>query len=173
MMKQARRVHGVRGLVALLLLMGAAFTGLTIHHRVNEANSETHASGLVQQLLKAEIDQVPEIVRAVTGYRRWTDSELKRIAGDLPDDSGQKLHASLALLPVDPSQLPFLEKHLLDATPAELPVIRDALKPHRATLTPKLWPILDAAKPGDASLLPAASALAGYDPDSPHWESVG
>jgi serine/threonine protein kinase len=173
MMKRAGRVHGVRGLMALLLLMGATFTGLTIRHRVNEANSQTHASGLVQQLLRAEIDQVPEIVRAMQSYRRWTDPELKRIAGDLTDDSGQKLHASLALLPVDPSQLPFLEKHLLDATPAELLVIRDALKSHSVTLTPKLWSVLDSAKPGDVSLLPAASALAGYDASSLKWESVG
>ena len=173
MMKRAGRVHGVRGLVALLLLMGATFTGLTIRHRVNEANSQTHASGLVQQLLRAEIDQVPDIVRAMQSYRRWTDPELKRTISSLPDNSGQKLHASLALLPVDPSQLPFLEKHLLDATPAELPVIRDALKPHRDTLTPKLWSVIDAAKPGDVSLLPAASALADYDASSPRWESVG
>ena len=33
--------------------------------------------------------------------------------------------------------------------------------------------MLEAAKPGDVSLLPAASALADYDPDNPHWERVG
>ena len=63
-------------------------------------------------------------------YRRWADPALKTLMG-APTTRRQKLHASLALLPVDSSQLPFLEKHLLDATPAELPVIRDALKPHR------------------------------------------
>ena len=41
------------------------------------------------------------------------------------------------------------------------------------SLTPKLWSVLEAAKPGDVSLLPAASALAGYDLASPRWESVG
>jgi hypothetical protein len=77
------------------------------------------------------------------------------------------------LLPVDPSQIPFLEKHLLDATAAELPIMRDALKPHRDTLTPTLWSVLDSAKPGDVSLLSAASALADYDPTSPRWEALG
>ena len=173
MMKRAGRVHGVRGLVALLLLVGVTFTGLTIRHSVIENNKATYATGLVQQLLRAEIAQVPEVVRAMLNYRRWTDPELKRIIGDAPDDSGQKLHASLALLPVDSSQLPFLEKHLLDATPAELPVIRDFLKPHRSTLVPKLWSVLDSAKPGEVSVLPAASALADYDTTSPHWEVMG
>ena len=85
----------------------------------------------------------------------------------------EKLHASLALLPVDASQVDYLFNRLLRATPGELPVLRDALKPHRSTLTPKLWTVLESAKPGDASLLPAASALASYDPDDARWEAVG
>ncbi len=52
-------------------------------------------------------------------------------------------------------------------------MLRDALKPHRSTLTPKLWTVLESAKPGDASLLPSASALASYDPDDAKWEAVG
>ena len=43
-------------------------------------------------------------------------------------------------------------------------MLRDALKAHRSTLTPKLWTVLESAKPGDAGLLPSASALASYDP---------
>ena len=31
--------------------------------------------------------------------------------------------------------------------------------------------MLESAKPGDATLLPAASALASYDPDNPKWEA--
>ena len=83
------------------------------------------------------------------------------------------LHASLALLPVDATQVDYLFNRLLTATPSELPVLRDALKTHRSTLTPKLWTVLESAKPGDASLLPAASALASYDPDDARWEAVG
>ena len=89
------------------------------------------------------------------------------------DHSREHLHASLALLPVDASQVDYLFNRLLTATPSELPVLRDALKPHRSTLTPKLWTVLESAKPGDASLLPAASALASYDPDDARWEAVG
>ena len=86
---------------------------------------------------------------------------------------GRHLHASLALLPVDATQVDYLFNRLLSATPSELPVLRDALKPHRSTLTPKLWTVLESAKPGDASLLPAASALASYDPDNARWEAEG
>ena len=98
-------------------------------------------------------------------YRRWVDpraeaSELDKAS----DDHARQLHASLALLPVDATQVDYLFNRLLTATPSELPVLRDALKTHRSTLTPKLWTVLESAKPGDASLLPAASALASYDP---------
>ena len=52
-------------------------------------------------------------------------------------------------------------------------MLRDALKTHQSTLTPKLWTTLESAKPGDASLLPSASALASYDPDDARWEAAG
>ena len=89
------------------------------------------------------------------------------------DDSRQKLHASLALLPVDPSQVPFLEKRLHVASPTDLRVLRDALKPHRSSLIPRLWTVLESANPGELSLLPTASTLADYDATSPRWESLG
>ena len=52
-------------------------------------------------------------------------------------------------------------------------MLRDALRTHRSTLTPKLWTVLESARPGDAHLLPSASALADYDPDNAAWESQG
>ena len=52
-------------------------------------------------------------------------------------------------------------------------MLRDALRPYRSSLTPKLWSVLDTAKPGDPRLLPAAGALALYDPESPRWANNG
>ena len=112
--------------------------------------------------------------RQCRDYRRWVDPQLRSELVQGTDDSqSEHLHASLALLPVDASQVDYLFNRLLTATPSELPVLRDALKTHRTTLTPKLWTVLESAKPGDASLLPAASALASYDPDNAKWEAVG
>ena len=88
------------------------------------------------------------------------------------NDDREHLHASLALLPVDATQVDYLYDRLKKATPNELTVLRDALKIHRSTLTPMLWTVLESAKPGDASLLPSASGLAIYDPFSAKWNSV-
>ncbi len=166
MMRRAGRVHGLRtlGLAALIALL--TWGGI-------EGYGTLRASSLVESLRTASTEDVPSIVRQLNGYRRWANARLKSLVQNPDDASREKLHASLALLPVDSSQLPFLERHLLNTTATELPVIRDSLKPHEASLIPKLWSTLDSAKPGDVSLLRAASALADYDGTSPRWEAVG
>ena len=173
MMKRAGWVCGLRTLATVLVLAGLGISGLSISIRVGEENQETQAQGMVQRLLDADTAQVPEIVRSISAYRRWADPELKKTVEEAADTSPKKLHASLALLPVDANQVDFLFNRLLSATENELPVLRDALKTHQSTLTPKLWTVLETAKPGDAGLLPAASALASYSPDDARWESVG
>src|SRR5271157_1205457 len=175
MMKRAGRVYGLWTLATVLVLAGLGISGLSINIRIGEANQETQAQGLVQRLLDADTEQVPEIVRSISAYRRWADPELKKTVEEAADTSRKKLHASLALLPGDANQVDFLFSRLLAASPTELPVpvIRDALKPHQASLIPKLWSTLESAKPGDVRLLRAASALAGYDGTSPRWEAVG
>ena len=67
--------------------------------------------------------------------------------------SREHLHASMALLGDDPSQLDYLTDRLLSASTTELPVLRELLQPHQSTLVPRLWTVLDSAKPGDTALL--------------------
>ena len=62
--------------------------------------------------------------------------------------SQQKLHASLALLPVDATQVDYLYGRLLDAEPHEVPVIRDALAPHKDELLDKLWAVVESTGEG-------------------------
>ena len=173
MMKRAGRLYGVQSVLILALLTASVITGIAVRHQVIENRRATQAAGLVERLLDAETPQVPDIVGAMGDYRQWVDPSLRSEQEKRSDDSRQKLHASLALLPVDASQADYLFKRLIKATPSELPVLRDALKSHQATLLPKLWNVLDSAQPGDVSLLPAASALADYDAASQRWESVG
>lgn len=174
MMRRAGRVYGVRGLVALLLLVAAACTGLAIRHQVIEDNQATYAAELVQRLLDADIAQVPAIISSMQDYRRWVDPALKQEYREAPVSSPRRLHASLALLSVDAGQVEYLYQHLLHkVSPTEVLVLRDALKPHGATLAPKLWSVLETSKPGDVSLLPAASVLADYNPDNAKWGEVG
>jgi formylglycine-generating enzyme required for sulfatase activity/tetratricopeptide (TPR) repeat protein len=173
MMKRAGRVYGLRSVLTLALLAGGVLAGIAVRRQVIESQQAAQAAGLVQRLLDADTAQVPEIVNSMREYRRWVDASLRDELEKAPAASRHKLHASLALLPVDASQVDYLFDRLLSATPGELPVLRDSLKLHRSILIPKLWTTLESAKPGDASLLPCASALANYAPDDSRWESEG
>ena len=175
MMRRAGRVHGVRGVLTFALLTAGVLAGIAVRRQFIESQQATHAEGLVQRLLDADTPQVPEIVGAMRDYRRWVDSSLRSELEKGSDGSRQKLHASLALLSVDATQVDYLFNRLIKIkdTPSELRVLRDALQTHRSTLTPKLWTVLETAKPGDAGLLPVASALASYDPDNARWEGEG
>ncbi len=172
MMKRAGRVHGLRSFVTVALLGAGVVAGLNVRRQVIESQRATKAAGLVESLLDADIAQVPDIVGKMPEFRQWVDPLLRKELQKAPEGSPRQLHARLGLLPTDASQSDSISQRLLIASPTELPVLRDALKPHRSTLVPKLWSVLDSAKPDDVSLLPAASALADYDADSPRWESV-
>ena len=106
----------------------------------------------------ARTADVPTIIRQLASYRRWANPRLIRLLKESKNASTDHLHASLALLPDDASQEEYLFRRLLNATPTELPVLRDALSPHRTELIAQLWSVLDSAKSNDTRLLPSASA---------------
>ena len=173
MMKKAGRYHALRGLAAALVLVALTATGLTIRSQVIEHGNANHAASLVQRLLDANIAQVPGVIADMEGYRSWTDPLLEEQYQQAVDNSSQRLHASLALLPVDSEQLDYLQGRLLDAEPQEVPVIRDALVPYTDSLTEKLWAVIQQPSQGkESQRLRAACALARYDPESPRWEKV-
>ena len=151
MMRRAGRVHGLRGLGLAVLIALVSWGGM-------EGYGRLRASALVESLQRVGTPDVPAIIKQLSGYRRWADPQLVRVAQGTDAQNREHLHASLALLPVDATQVDYLFNRLLSATPSELPVLRDALKTHRSTLTPKLWTVLESAKPDDANLLPTASA---------------
>jgi hypothetical protein len=91
----------------------------------------------VERLLDADTPGVPAIIAAMKGYRRWVDPELQERLPKLPEDSHQKPHASLALLP-DQGQVEFLYRRLLGASPTELPVIWTLLGENQHALVPRL-----------------------------------
>ncbi len=170
MMKRAGRVHGVRGSLTLALLSVGALAGIAVRRQV-ENQKDARAASLVERLLDADTPQVPDIVGAMRDYRPWVDPRLRSERAKGSDGSRRKLHASLALLPVDDAQLDYIFSRLMFADPSELPVLRDALKSHRSTVTSRLWTVLESAQPVDTSILPAAGALALYDPDDDKWRS--
>ncbi|MGE3822248.1 MAG: serine/threonine protein kinase, partial [Isosphaeraceae bacterium] len=172
MMTRASTVHTLRTIGVTTTLLAMLWLGLDLRRRSEEEHQSTVAVGLARQAIKADLTKVDEIVRAMEPYRRWTDAVLRVALDTFPEDRPEHLNASLALLPVEPSaQLPYLRRRLLAATAAEFPVLRDQLSPYRSILIDSLWNALESSRPGEPGFLPAASALAEYDAESPRWET--
>ncbi len=161
-MRRAEWVHGRRSLAALLLLGLLTWGGVAGY-------GELQASALVESLRTASTADVARIVSQIAVYRHWADSRLARLLEDSEPMSREHLHASLALLPVDPRQADYLSERLLTASPSDVSVLREELRPHQGSVTPRLWQIVAAAKPDDPRLLSSASALALFDPHDDRW----
>jgi formylglycine-generating enzyme required for sulfatase activity len=168
-MQTAARVHGLRSLGAAVGLVILVVLGSFVRRQVV---GSIHARGLVEQLKSASIERVPSIVSAMSDYRQWVNPALKEA---LLNASGTpaELRVRLGLLPVDPAQASPIYDWLLRAGPSDAIVIRTALEPYRAELNPRLRALMDSAKAADERLLPAASALAIFEPEDMAWSASG
>jgi serine/threonine protein kinase/formylglycine-generating enzyme required for sulfatase activity len=164
MMRKAARYHAVRGLALFVVLLAVTLIGLWVRGQVVEGSRASHADGLVQRLLDADSAQVPAVIAEMDGYRTWVDPKLREENERAAGDSRQKLHTSLALLPVDDGQVDYLYQRLLSAGPTEVLVLRDALAGHRDVLVGRLWTVLGDAQADPNVKFRAACALAAYDP---------
>jgi formylglycine-generating enzyme required for sulfatase activity len=186
MMSKAARHYGVRlgALGVLLVLMAAA--GVRFRNQLIQENQETHARGLVKRVLDADIARVPEGIKEMAGFREWTDPLLQeayaeadravresKTQSERVKQARRQLHASLALVGVDPGQAEFLKGRLLNAeTPEEVLLIRDALREHAPDLKEDFWKTLkDSAS--SSQRLRAACALAVLAPDDLRWRNEG
>ena len=165
MMAKAARYHAMRSFV---LAMALALVGWGAY----EGKGALKAHALRDRLLDANTNEVPIIVQDMDSSRRWINRLLHEayVMAEADKDAGKQLHASLALLPVDGSQVAYLYDRLLDAEPNEVPVIRDALAAHKHDLLEKLWAVVEKPQEGkQPQRLRAAAALAKYDPGSEKW----
>jgi eukaryotic-like serine/threonine-protein kinase len=166
MMNKAGRVHAIRSGIALTVLI--ALTLGTI-----EVVGRFHAASLVEQLVSADIAQVPSIVARLDGYRRWANPLLRLEDEKAGLGSNQKLRSALALLPVDATQVAYLQEQLVLATPSQFPVLRDALLPHMEAVVEPLWSIALNSKPPMEQRFQAACALATYASGDQRWSQIG
>lgn len=166
MMKKAAHQHRMSAAFLAIVLIGLSFGGLDLHGRIR-------ASALVDGLRTAATEDVQKLLSVLPFYRRWANNTLRHALANAPEGSKEKLHASLALLPIDNDQIDYLQKRLLSAESNELLVIRDALAPYKARLANTLWAAVQHPDAGNESQrLRAAAALAMYDPDADAWVDV-
>ena len=164
------------------LVLLAALIGLQIRAGFIERQCQTRAEGLVDELLRADIGQVPTIVSDLAGNRTWADPLLRIDLDGSKPGSAERLNLALALLPVDRSQVGYLRDQLLVVTPQQFPIVRDALWNHAigksagagppapgvAAAGPKESPVAAAA---DSSATGAKAPATQSAPLTPWWTS--
>ena len=108
MMKRAGWVHGLRTL-------GLAISDRPAHLGADRGLRHISSFGLVESLSTASTEDVPRLCDnlATTAAGPILGSNSARRIGA---DSRRKLHASLALLPVDASQVDYLFNRLIKTT---------------------------------------------------------
>jgi eukaryotic-like serine/threonine-protein kinase len=172
MMRSATRYHTIRGALFAIVLTGATVAGLGIMSKVDERQRASRAANLVSQLLVADIDQVPRILKAIDGASDLTYPELSLIAGDRGRPHGERLRAALALLPSDQAQLDCILDRLLVATPEEVLAISDRLKLVREQVVDRLWKLAGLRDAEPKQRFRAACTLAVLDPESGRWTQL-
>ncbi len=168
MMGKAGGVHGLRsGLVGLCIVL-VVFAGLFISGRVEERQNANYAKALVESLSAANTADVKDLVVETSEYQQWVTPLLAEIVADENSSPTAKLHASLALVKNDPSQVDFLLRQLLVASPDDVPVIVSFLAPHKDQLKKRLWDTIQTGS--NSQRIRAAAALSQYDGEDKQWE---
>ncbi len=167
MIRRASWEYG-RRLALIAVALSAICYQMVEHERLTrEREQEKSADALVQSLLAANTADVGSLLPELDKYRQWTIPLLTKAVENKESTRKQKLHASLALLKDDPSQVDFVAQRLLDAPAEDLPLMISLLQPHKAQLEPGLWQTVKTGTSG--ARLRAAAALAGFDPQSAQW----
>ncbi len=172
MIKAANRYFAVRGTILTLLLAGLTIFGWSSWRSIQKEKNQREAKSLLARLVDAEPSQVPVIVKEIDKYREWTDPALLNMVNSPESDAKSRVHAAVALLPVDASVQETLLADLLDGASQTLerfPIVRDALEQSGTDYLPELWKVAKSLEAPKPSRFRAAMALARYSPEDPRW----
>ena len=151
---------GIASLAALLVVAAV------MRANAREALAETD----LERLLDARTVRLPAVLSQLETPRERLAPQLRAIVDDAGSHTErQRLHAALALARDSRAPAPFIERHLLTATPTELEVMLGMLDHQRDALAPGLWSLVDDDSADRDTRLRAGAALASFDPMSEGW----
>jgi eukaryotic-like serine/threonine-protein kinase len=156
-----------RMLQAAVLVLVAALSGWVL---AEVYRGPVQADHLVRSLASADIEGVEQIIKDLDTCRPWANPKLRALVAE-PPSAKAKLHASLALLPVDPGQVEYLEQQLLEVGPDEALVITRHLAAtgYHRDVASWLREVLKTEQQLDRRFR-AACALAAVDQNDVLWE---
>ena len=172
MMDTANHYYQLRAAIVFMVIGLMTIMGLGARHSVVQQRRDAEASGLVDKLFTAETSQIELILSQLDEYPTETSEALKTAYTNAPNQSNAKLHAALALLPLDPEVSPFISDRLLTVSDEQFPTIRDQLAPYKDSTVNAYWKIAQDPTQKPELRFRAACTLASYSPESAAWKDV-
>ena len=158
------------GMISAVLIMGFV---------ARFSQNQAVANNLVVNLLKVKESEVLAEIQSLKRYEHWSKPKLKRIFETEKGDPSNRLRAALVLATfpadrtTDPSTLfAYLREHLLTASVAEFPLIRDVLKSYDAETelrNSELWKQVEDHTTSPPMRFRALAALATFDSKNQRW----
>ncbi len=169
MINRATRVHSLRSGIAVASLLALMSVGFVVRQQVLHRQETTRIEGLVKQLVSADPNQIPSIVKQLDINHNLANSYvLPLLSADAKtvDEQRSRLHARLASVSHHKSLVEPLLEELLTNKVAYIAPIRQQLRPYAGELIGKLRAILREEKAEANRRLRAAMVLADFVPDS-------
>ncbi|MFK8110986.1 MAG: protein kinase [Rubripirellula sp.] len=166
MMRVASKRHLVRLCVAAVFTCAMLWAGL-------EGYGRLQASKFALQLRTAASSRVPEVIDHYAPFLRWSDGPLRQLMDDPAADDKAKLHARLALMRSDPSQVPYLADRMLETDLLTASVILGELYDRRGALIETLWEQVESQETSSPKALRALVALASFTETSSPIQQSG
>jgi serine/threonine protein kinase/formylglycine-generating enzyme required for sulfatase activity len=138
-----------------------------------DRNGRIQATRLVETIADAQPSELSDIIKnELPRYRRWANPRLHALADrdSVPPFPGRRLRASLALVEVDPRQVDYLSRRLLDCSMEEFALVCAACGGHADHCTPFLWEVLrDLGRPARERFRAGMALAQLVPPDSGTW----
>lgn len=150
-------------------MLACLLVGIVVRQQVLQRQETANIEGLVKQLVSADPNQIPSIVKQLDANHEMAASYLKPLLSadaKTVDEQRERLHSRLAMVAQDKSLVEPLVEELLTNKVSYIAPIRQLLRPYGNELTEKLRTLLRDEKADANRRFRAATALADYIPES-------
>ncbi|WP_166831212.1 bifunctional serine/threonine-protein kinase/formylglycine-generating enzyme family protein [Thalassoroseus pseudoceratinae] len=171
MMTVASKRHRLRALALCSIVLVTLFGTVTVRQQFQASQQRLRANGLIEQLMTADLSELPEIATEIEQQPQFSTPKLQLIADDPTHVKSDRLRATYVLANGPGDRAEQLVEHALHADLATLALVRERIAPFAESLTETLWKSLRLEDADRAMRLRAAILLAIADPSSSQWQA--
>lgn len=165
-------------LAPMLVVIHLALVTVTIEAVLGFARiateKRTATEARVKTLINAAPDAVPGMLSELDGSRETILPYLRSVwAGGSKYTRRQRMRAGLAILPLEPDATsdPLFDWLLQTDDPAEVLIVRDALRDYSERIRERCWATIESTEASSATRFHAMVALAAFDPKDRRWQA--